>query len=197
MNPIILILTLLRAPVRRGSKNRRDNQLVRTAPGSEWDNCRWCSKKLTSRWLLSYSSSEESSQVWGAFTNASKSVAVSLELKWKRITNYTSLDVRCTQKTMPLKFAPDKLHVIWSWEGVGCSPMNQNVIEDNIVKPIISAKVHERNILFCDNLHSESDKLSSSVSATKKEARSFLSLYWPTLGCLSLCINKEPKKCPT
>ncbi len=120
-----------------------------------------------------------------------------LGTKWKRITNYTRLDVRCTQKTVPLKFAPGKLHVIWSWEGVGCSPMNQNVIEDNIVKPIISAKVHEWNILFCDNLHSESDKLSSSGTATKKEARSFLWLYWPTLGCLSLCMNKEPKKCPT
>ena len=56
--------------------------------------------------------------------------------------------------------------------------MNQNVIEDNIVKPIVSAKVHERNILFCNNLHSESDKLRVAELLPKKRHISILVLAY-------------------
>jgi hypothetical protein len=44
------------------------------------------------------------------------------------------------------------LHVIRSCKGVRSGPVNQDVIEDDIMKPVNSSEVHKLNCIF-RNLH--------------------------------------------
>ncbi len=59
---------------------------------------------------------------------------------------------------------PNILHVIRSCKGVRSGPMDQDVIEDDIMKPVNSSEVHKLNCIF-RNLHKKVKYLVEAASS--------------------------------
>jgi hypothetical protein len=56
--------------------------------------------------------------------------------------------------------------------------MNQDVIEDYVMKPVISAEIYQCNVLFCDSLHSESDDLRFNAMFSRNKGSLALTYLW-------------------